>query len=99
MLDARLHLLDRQLLDADGTPVGIVDDLDVDGVDAGADIAAGAAPGRITGISTGRVMMTRLLGGRQPPAHQQIGGPTEGIIKLSENACGAVDVNGVGGER
>lgn len=26
-LDARLHLLDRQLLDHDGDPVGIVDDL------------------------------------------------------------------------
>jgi hypothetical protein len=71
MLDARLHLLDRQLLDADGTPVGIVDDLDVEGVDAGVDIAAGAAPGQVTGIFTGRVLMTRLLGGKQPPAHLQ----------------------------
>ena len=33
LLDARLHLLDRQLLDAEGDPVGIVDDLELDGVE------------------------------------------------------------------
>ncbi len=71
LLDARLHLLDRQLLNADATPVGIVDDLEVAGVHAGADIAAGAAPAQITGIYTGAVTMTRLLGGRPPPAHLQ----------------------------
>jgi hypothetical protein len=66
VLDARLHLLDRQLLDGDGNPIGIVDDLDVEGVEAGADIAASAPPARVTGIFTGSVMATRLLGGKAP---------------------------------
>jgi hypothetical protein len=28
-----LHLMDRQLVDSDGDPVGIVDDLELDGVE------------------------------------------------------------------
>ena len=38
LVDARLHLLDRQLLDSDGAPVGIVDDLELDGIELGQDI-------------------------------------------------------------
>ena len=41
LLDARLHLLDRQLLDDDGDPVGIVDDLELAGVELDQDIARG----------------------------------------------------------
>lgn len=61
LLDARLHLLDRQLLDADDEPIGIVDDLEFD--DA-------AAP-RITAILTGRVLFTRIFGGQPPRSRLQ----------------------------
>ncbi|MPV35466.1 hypothetical protein [Georgenia subflava] len=33
VLDARLHLLDRQVLDVDGVPVTTVDDIDVAGIE------------------------------------------------------------------
>ncbi|CRZ15709.1 hypothetical protein [Mycolicibacterium neworleansense] len=65
-IDARLHLLDRQLLDHDGAPVGIVDDLELDGVEADVDIKPGSPPPRVTAILSGQVMMTRILGGAPP---------------------------------
>ena len=71
LLDARLHLLDRQLLDDSGEPVGIVDDLDIDGITAGADIARGTAAPRITGILTGQVLATRIFGGQPPRSKLQ----------------------------
>jgi hypothetical protein len=71
LLDARLHLLDRQLLDDAGEPVGIVDDLDLDGITAGADIAHGAPAPRISGILTGQVLATRIFGGQPPRARLQ----------------------------
>jgi sporulation protein YlmC with PRC-barrel domain len=61
LLDARLHLLDRQLLDADGEPVGIVDDLEIDD---------GATP-RVTAILTGKVLFTRIFGGQPPRSRLQ----------------------------
>ncbi|MBU9763981.1 hypothetical protein FR943_09015 [Mycobacterium sp. TNTM28] len=66
IVDARLHLLDRQLLDHDGAPAGIVDDLEIDGIEAGVDIDPGSAPPRVTAILTGQVMLTRILGGAPP---------------------------------
>jgi hypothetical protein len=70
LLDARLHLLDRQLLDHAGEPIGIVDDLDVEGVDVGAEISPGASP-QIGGILTGQVLATRIFGGQPPRAKLQ----------------------------
>ena len=64
LLDARLHLLDRQLLDHSGEPVGIVDDLDLDGITVGGDIARGTPAPRISGILTGQVLATRIFGGQ-----------------------------------
>lgn len=58
LLDARLHLLDRQLLDDDGYPVGIVDDIDLE-------VSEAAVP-RVTAILTGQVLFTRVFG-RRPP--------------------------------
>ncbi|MBB3602652.1 sporulation protein YlmC with PRC-barrel domain [Mycolicibacterium sp. BK556] len=62
LIDARLHLLDRQMLDADGTPVGIVDDLEIEIDDR--------VP-RVTAILTGRVLFTRMFGGQQPRSRLQ----------------------------
>jgi sporulation protein YlmC with PRC-barrel domain len=70
LLDARLHLLDRQLLDDSGEPVGIVDDLDVD-IDLGKDIARGAPAPHIAGILTGQVLATRIFGGQPPRSKLQ----------------------------
>ena len=71
LVDARLHLLDRQLLDADDTPVGIVDDLDLDiPIDVDVDVWAPAPP--VTGILTGQVLATRIFGGRPPRAKLQV---------------------------
>ncbi|OLP02268.1 hypothetical protein BVU76_11530 [Mycolicibacterium porcinum] len=65
-LDARLHLLDRQLLDHDGDPVGIVDDLELDGIESDVDIKPGSPRPRVSAILSGQVVMTRILGGAPP---------------------------------
>lgn len=57
LLDARLHLLDRQIIDTNGDPIGIVDDLDL--------AFEGTRP-RVTAIRTGQLLTTRILGGRPP---------------------------------
>ena len=67
VLDARLHLLDRQILDVDGTPVCTVDDLEVHGVD-GADRPDGTQTAVVTALLSGAVLATRIFGGRPPPA-------------------------------
>jgi hypothetical protein len=71
LLDARLHLLDRQLLDEAGEPVGIIDDLDVDGVTVGTEIVPAAPAPRISSILTGQVLATRIFGGQPPPTKLQ----------------------------
>ncbi|WP_286178323.1 hypothetical protein [Arthrobacter sp. SLBN-53] len=58
LIDARLHLLDRQIVDAQGEPVGIIDDLLIDDVH-------GSKP-RVTAILTGQVLFTRIFGGNPP---------------------------------
>jgi sporulation protein YlmC with PRC-barrel domain len=72
ILDARLHLLDRQLVDADGDPVGIVDDLELDGIEPGAHIAADSRPPRVTGVLSGHVLATRIFGGTTPRSRLQM---------------------------
>ena len=71
LLDARLHLLDRQLLDDRGVPVGIVDDLELS-ADAFGDIAAGVRSPRLVGLVSGHVMATRIFGGKPPPSQLQM---------------------------
>ena len=70
LIDARLHLLDRQLFDVDDAPVGIVDDLDLD-IPMNVDVAAWAPAPLVTGILTGQVLATRIFGGRLPRAKLQ----------------------------
>jgi hypothetical protein len=71
LCDARLHLLDRQLLDDDDAPIGIVDDLEVDGVEVGGDIADGTQPPQVTGILSGQILATRIFGGAPPRSRLQ----------------------------
>lgn len=71
LLDARLHLLDRQLLNHHGEPVGIVDDLDLDGIEVGAGIDRETPAPKVSGILTGQVLATRIFGGQPPRAKLQ----------------------------
>jgi hypothetical protein len=71
LIDARLHLLDRQLLDDDGDPVGIVDDLELSGVEADEDIPAGREAPQVTALLSGNVVATRVFGGTPPRSRRQ----------------------------
>ena len=71
LLDARLHLLDRQLLDDNDDPVGIVDDLEVTDFDMDKDIPSGTEPPRVTGLLSGHVIATRIFGGEPPRSRFQ----------------------------
>ena len=70
VLDARLHLLDRQVLDRDGVPVTTVDDLEIEGIEVGALIPADAPPPTVTAILTGPDLAMRIFGGRAPASRQ-----------------------------
>ena len=66
VVDASLHLLDRQLLDDGEDPVGIVDDLELTGVELGQDLAMGSEAPQVTALLSGRVVATRIFGGAPP---------------------------------
>jgi len=65
VLDARLHLLDRQVLDRDRVPVTTVDDLELRGTDGDPD-PTGADTVVLTELLSGPVLATRIFGGRPP---------------------------------
>jgi hypothetical protein len=71
LLDARLHLLDRQLLNHDDDPVGIVDDLELTGIESAEDIARDAAAPRVTALLSGHILATRIFGGVPPRSRLQ----------------------------
>jgi len=71
LIDARLHLLDRQLLDHDDAPIGIVDDLELSDVELDTDIAAGSDAAQVTGLLSGQVVATRIFGGAPPRSRLQ----------------------------
>ncbi|UTT59221.1 hypothetical protein [Cellulosimicrobium cellulans] len=78
LVDARLHLLSRQVLDVDGEPVTTVDDLELVASPAADDAAPDRSPddgprdavpgepAEVGAVLTGPVLVTRLLGGRPP---------------------------------
>jgi hypothetical protein len=71
LLDARLHLLDRQLLDDDDNPVGIVDDVELTDFDMDEDIPVGAQAPKVTALLSGHVLATRIFGGEPPRSRLQ----------------------------
>ena len=71
LIDARLHLLDRQIHDHAGEPVGIVDDLDLGGITVEAVISRDAPAPRIAALLTGQVLATRIFGGQPPRSKLQ----------------------------
>jgi hypothetical protein len=64
VVDARLHLLSRQVLDVDGEPVTTLDDLELVGPD-GVDVVPGREV-RVSAIVAWPVLVTRVLGGHPP---------------------------------
>ena len=66
VLDAQLHLLDRQIIDSEGTPVSTVDDLELEGAELGEDFEVTATPPRLTALLSGNALATRMFGGRPP---------------------------------
>ncbi|MEA2484517.1 MAG: hypothetical protein QOC55_2464 [Thermoleophilaceae bacterium] len=65
VLDAQLHLLDRQILDSEDTPVATVDDLELEGAELGG-FQVDRTPPRLTALLSGNVLGTRIFGGRPP---------------------------------
>jgi hypothetical protein len=65
-IDAHLHLLDRQVLDAHGVPIAVVDDLELSDVLIGEEIPADTPPPLITALLSGPVLGARIFGGRPP---------------------------------
>ncbi|MFK0007977.1 hypothetical protein ACIQTZ_13075 [Paenarthrobacter sp. NPDC090520] len=76
VLDAQLHLLDRQVSDVDGVPVTTVDDIELSGPVPDEPIPEGSDPPHITALLTGPVLGTRIFGGR-PPSSRLIRIPWE----------------------
>ena len=65
LFDARLHLLDRQVLDRDALPVTTVDDIALSDIPAGPLPEDIPAP-TITALLSGAFRFTRIFGGRPP---------------------------------
>ncbi|WP_430646858.1 hypothetical protein [Agromyces sp. GXS1127] len=70
VLDAQLHLLDRQVLDREGVPVSVVADLELTGIEPGRPIEADAAPPTVADLLVGMELPTRIFGGRPPPSRR-----------------------------
>lgn len=81
ILDAQLHLMDRQVLDHDGVPVTTVDDLELSGPPVDAEIAPGTPAPVITALLTGSVLGTRIFGGR-PPSSRLIRIPWKDVAEV-----------------
>ena len=66
MLDARLHLLDRQVIDVDGEPVTAVDDVELSDPPDPQHLSPGDPAPAVTGLLSGVTLGTRIFGGRSP---------------------------------
>jgi hypothetical protein len=66
MYDARLHLLDRQVIDVHGVPLTAVDDLELTDVSDDPSLPPGTPAPEVTAIISGASLGTRIFGGRPP---------------------------------
>lgn len=71
IIDARLQLLDHQILDSRGDAVGTVDDIELDGVPRHVDIAPGTKAPTVASLVSGHLVVTRVFGGRPPKSRMQ----------------------------
>ncbi len=67
LIDARLSLLDRQVLDVDGVTVGVVDDLEL--TDVPAVLEPGTPPPQVRALVHGPIVLERIFGGKRPDGH------------------------------
>lgn len=75
VIDARLHLLDRQVLDPDGVPVAVVADLELRTTESG-DVV-------VDQLLFGSVFLARLIGG-SPPRSRMLGVPWRVVTALDD---------------
>lgn len=68
-VDARLHLLDRQMLDPDGVPVSTVDDIELGGIEFG-DAVDHSSPVTVAAVLVGDALLPRIFGGQAPPSRR-----------------------------
>lgn len=66
LIDARLHLLDRQVLDCDDVPVIVVDDIALSDPPPDRALTGDDPPPVITDLVSEPVTATRIFGGRLP---------------------------------
>jgi hypothetical protein len=71
VLDAQLHLLDRQVHDIASVPVTAVSDLEISDVDSIENIPPGTPAPELIALLSGPVLGTRIFGGRPPPSRLQ----------------------------
>lgn len=64
-VDARLHLLDRQMVDPDGVPVSTVDDVELTGIEIGEPVDHDIPP-TVAAVLVGAAVLPRIFGGRVP---------------------------------
>ena len=92
LLDGRLHLLDRQVIDVHGVPITTVDDLELSDVPSGEELPPGTPPPVITALLSGPVLATRIFGGR-PPSSRLCRTPWDAVFDV-----GVTITLAVGGE-
>ncbi|HWU47841.1 MAG TPA: hypothetical protein VN133_13885 [Humibacter sp.] len=66
VIDARLHLLDRQVLDRNGIPISTVADLELTDVPFEQELTGSEPAPVIVNLLSGPVLATRVFGGRPP---------------------------------
>ena len=81
LLDAQLHLLDRQVIDVHGAPVTVVDDLELSDVVLDEDLPPDTPAPVIVALLSGPVLGTRVFGGR-PPESRWIRTPWSAIYEI-----------------
>ncbi|WP_243075528.1 hypothetical protein [Microbacterium sp. SS28] len=64
-VDARLHLLDRQILDREATPISTVDDIELAGVEVGERVDH-SQQCTVSAMLVGVAVLPRVFGGRLP---------------------------------
>ncbi len=81
LLDAQLHLLDRQVIDVHGSPVTAVDDVEISEIQLDEDLPPGTPAPVIVALLSGPVLGTRLFGGR-PPESRLIRTPWSAVYEI-----------------
>lgn len=97
MLDARLHLLDRQVIDVDGEPVTAVDDVELSDPPDPAQLSSSDPPPAVTGLLSGVTLGTRIFGGHTPRSRlHEIGWSVVSEVGVTINLVIAADQLDIG---